>query len=124
MVVELETAATPSLVLITQQAAVDIVDSVCMEQLIQHVSQQGQHRHHHHRHLHLLLEDVHFHTHTQSIEAPAVGKQQLQFIQTALKLLFVVVHPHRHLLHLQPLIAILASATEVLVEPTVTELCV
>ena len=70
----------------------------------------------------LLLQHVHFHTHTQSIEAPAVGKQQLQFIQTALKLLFVVVHPHRHRPHLQPLIAVLASATEALVEPTVMEL--
>ena len=39
MVEELETAATPCLVTITQQVAVDIVDSVCMEHLIQHVSQ-------------------------------------------------------------------------------------
>jgi hypothetical protein len=39
------------------------------------------------------------------------------------KLLFVVVElRHHHHLHLQPLIAILASATEVLVELTVTEL--
>ena len=123
MVEELETAVTLCLVTITQQAAVDIVDSVCMEQLIQHVSQQGLHRHHHHRHRHLLLADVHFHTHTQSIEAPAVGKQQLQLLH-AVKLLFVVVQLHHHHPHLQPLIAILASATEVLVEPTVTELCV
>ena len=36
---ELETAVTPRPVTITQQAAVDIVDSVCMEQLTQHVSQ-------------------------------------------------------------------------------------
>ena len=122
MVEALETAATASLVTITQQAAVDLVDSVCMEQLIQHVSQQGHHRHHHHRHRHLLLADVHFYTHTQSIEALAVAKQPLQLLH-AVKLLFVaVLHLLRHLLlHLQPLIAVLALATEALVEPTVME---
>jgi hypothetical protein len=90
---------------------------------IQLVNQRGQLTRHLHRHHHLLA-DVHFHTHTQSIEALAVGKQQLQFIQTALKLLFVVVQLHRLHLHLQPLIAILASATEALVDNTVMELLV
>ena len=119
---ELETAATPSLVTITQQAAVDLVDSVCMEQLIQHVSQQGQHRHHRHRHhRHLLLPDVHFYTHTQSIEALAVAKQPLQLLH-AVKLLFVVEALRHHHPHLQPLIAVLALATEALVELTVMEL--
>jgi hypothetical protein len=73
-----------------------------------------------HRHHHLHLQPVRFCTITQSIGLPAVGKQPLPLLH-AVKLLFVVVELHRRHLHLQPLIAILATATEVLVELTVTE---
>jgi hypothetical protein len=82
------------------------------------VLQTALHRHHH-RH----LQPVRFNIITQSIGLPAVGKQPLQLLH-AVKLLFVVVELHRRHLHLQPLIAILASATEALVDNTVMELLV
>jgi hypothetical protein len=83
--------------------------------LTAHVLQTVQ-LHHHHRHLQI----VRFNIITQSIGLPAVGKQPLLLLH-AVKLLFVVVQLHRLLLHPQPLIAILATATEALVELTVTE---
>ena len=72
-----------------------------------------------HHHLQLVL----FCTITLSIVVHVVAKQPLQLLH-AVKLLFVVeAEALRHLhLHLQPLIAILALATEALVELTVMEL--
>ena len=70
-----------------------------------------------HHHLQLVL----FCTITLSIVVHVVAKQPLQLLH-AVKLLFVVEALRHHHPHLQPLIAILATATEALVELTVMEL--
>ena len=89
---------------------------------IQHVNQLVQLHHHRLHRLHHLLVVAHFCILMLNTEGHAVKLYQLQ-LQVVANLLLVQIL-HRHHRHLQPLIAILASATEALGDRMVMELCV